>query len=299
MKIFKIQKFLSIIPYFSTYSILFISMFLLKRFRATKGCWLLFYGICIAVVTCVGGVFYTLSETNLLLAHIICILLCTAANFALIYLQEKTYRIFQQKTHESIQEKYNENIPTKNIFAVIGISLGGIVVILLVLLIVLKSYDPIEDINGADTSLAVFTQDEVLAGGNGWDARFVSEGLYGDHTNVAGKTKAEKYDYDKCVYECGTGSGVKTMQITNIESDTLTLTIESALESGNMEIYILIDGSLYSTVPVGQVYETTMEDIAGKEVEVRFAAEGAKLSMTVIRDYEGATHNYSENHAWD
>ena len=55
-----------------------------------------------------------------------------------------------------------------------------------------------------------------------------------------------------------------------------------------MEIFILVDGSLYEKVPVGQLYETTLEGVAKKNVEVRFAAEAAKLSMTVIRDCKGA-----------
>ena len=289
MKIIKIQKFLSIIPYFSTYFIIFASMFLLKRFRVTFGYWLQFFGICIAVVTCGGIAFHTLSESHLLLAHIICILIYTAANFLFIRLQEKAYEKSQAQSIKTLQEKQTDKKSAKYVFGVIGISMGAIaVVILVVLFLVLNAPDPIEDQNGADTSLAVLTLDDVLAEHGVWEARFCSDGVYGNQTNVDKKIKAKKYDYDKCTFKCGSVSGVKTMQITNIDSDILTLKIDSVLESGNMEIFILVDGSLYEKVPVGQLYETTLEGVAKKNVEVRFAAEAAKLSMTVIRDYTGA-----------
>lgn len=97
MKIFKIEKFLSIIPYFSTYFIIFASMFMLKRFRATLRHWLFFYGICIVLLIGGGFVFHALFETHPFVVHVINIPFFAAVSFSLIYLQEKVYKVFQEK----------------------------------------------------------------------------------------------------------------------------------------------------------------------------------------------------------
>ena len=225
------------------------------------------------------------------------------ASGVLLFLTNYLCVQLQQKCAKEQAEGNPKSNNVKYVLACIGACAVGIAVtlILVFLIVFLLAPEPMEDLNGADTSLAVFTKEEVLTGiGNKWNALFVSEGLYGEHTNVAERWISEAYDYDKCSFKCKTINGVKTMQITNIESDSLTLSIESVLESGNMEIYVIVDGILYEKVPVGQAYSSTIEGIAGKDVEVRFAAESAKLSIQVIRYYEGQPQpDYSKNHALD
>lgn len=91
MKIFKIQKILSIIPYFSTYFIIFVTMFLLKRFHASIRQWLVFYGICFVFLTGGGFIIHFFSETEPIVAHLLNIPLFTVASFNLIHLQKKTF----------------------------------------------------------------------------------------------------------------------------------------------------------------------------------------------------------------
>ncbi|MBR4062924.1 MAG: hypothetical protein IKK01_07655 [Clostridia bacterium] len=73
------------------------------------------------------------------------------------------------------------------------------------------------------------------------------------------------------------------MQATLTDSDSLTLTIMSINEKGNMEIFILVDGVIHSRVPINDEVSVTLEGISGKTVVVRFGAESAKGKVKVTR----------------
>ena len=73
------------------------------------------------------------------------------------------------------------------------------------------------------------------------------------------------------------------MQATLTDSDSLTLTIMSINEKGNMEIFILVDGVIHSRVPINDEVSVTLEGIGGKTVVVRFGAESAKGKVKVTR----------------
>lgn len=277
----KIQIASSIVPGISTMVLTAVTCAELRK-RNSRLVNYIYLGLNIAisclVLILLNG--FIMTGQHLILNMIASGILLFLTNYLCVELQQKCIK----EQAESDQKKTS----AKNIFDVLYISLGGIaIIILLILLIVLLwTPEPLEDLNGADTSLAVLTRDEVLSGSNGWEAQFVSDELNGGQTNVSKKQKADAYDFDQCSFKCKMINGVKTMQITNIDSNTLTLSIESVLESGNLEIFILINNSFYEEVPVGQKYTTTLEGISGKDVEVRFAAEGAKMSINVIRDYE-------------
>ena len=75
------------------------------------------------------------------------------------------------------------------------------------------------------------------------------------------------------------------LQATKIFVNTLTLNINSFVESGNAEIIILIDGEYYCSVDVNQSRSIILQDISNKEVIVKLAGEDAKITMNVSRAY--------------
>ena len=78
-------------------------------------------------------------------------------------------------------------------------------------------------------------------------------------------------------------SGIDTLQATQTDSNSMTLTVESTLNSGNMEIIIVIDGEYYQHIPTGSKQTIVLEDIAGKLVLVKMAAESADVRVVVER----------------
>ena len=78
-------------------------------------------------------------------------------------------------------------------------------------------------------------------------------------------------------------SGVGNLQVTITEHNVLMLDIESTVTSGNYAIIILIDGELYSEVPINQSTQITLTDIANKTVIVRMAGESAEYRTVVTR----------------
>ena len=238
-------------------------------------------------------------ETNPLLTYILSILLSSAVITALIFLIKQVRKLINQP---EIEKCTQPTAPQKKKFR--KTKFWIILAIVLILLIGVLVFDfittknrTIEDINGSDTALAVLTNEDILLDDHTWIGSSCNEGLYGKHTNVS--TDHIRTDYDKSSFHCEKFSGIKTMQTTNIGTDILTLNIESVLEYGNMEIFIIVDDTIYEEVPVGKAYTITLTGIAGKNIIVRYGAESAKIDITVTREYEGVTNDFSKNHAKD
>ncbi len=139
----------------------------------------------------------------------------------------------------------------------------------------------IADTNGAESSLAVITEDEIINSSRKLTMLAFSENFEGAQTNVTGDLA--DYDYDTSSFAASAISGIRTMQATLTDRDTLTLTVSSSIEEGNMEIFILIDGEIHSKIPINDEISVTLDDIGGKTVVVRFGAESAKADVTVTR----------------
>ena len=112
----------------------------------------------------------------------------------------------------------------------------------------------------------------------------VSENHSGHHTNITGM-RFRDYDYDYISRSFGKIHGVIILQATKISGNTLTLNISSAVESGNAEIVIIVDGEYHCSVDVNQDQSITLQNISNKEVFVMLAGEEAKMKIDVTRVY--------------
>ena len=203
----------------------------------------------------------------------------------------------QMKSSENKQSCQQKNT-VKSVFSAIGLAVLGLAVniALVIMILPLTSSVEIADTNGEDISLVTITQEDILVGNTVSVASAPRQERYGRHTNVK---EDYSHDYDKCTYESKNVSGIVNLQMTNIDTDALILNIESTLQAGNMEIYIIVDDTIYEKVPIGQAYTTNLSNIANEDVIVRFGAESANMSIAVTREYEGVANDFSENHFRD
>ena len=139
----------------------------------------------------------------------------------------------------------------------------------------------IPDQNGEeDTSLVQLTREDLVSSGNSTEFNSSTHGS-GISSDAGSKYKHE--DYTNVTYKFGKLSGVVTAHATKRQSQFLTLSITTVLESGNMEVAIIVDGQYYCSVLLNQTTTIKLEDASGKLVLVRVAGESAKGEVSVTR----------------
>lgn len=165
------------------------------------------------------------------------------------------------------------------------IAVPTIVITLILVTVIVLSTPKFVDTNGSDNfALTEITREDILKQDNNYRSSMESEKHSGFHTNFIGR-KLRDCDYDSISKSFGKVYGVLILQATKIFSNTLTLHINSSVESGNAEIIILIDGEYYCSVDVNENHSITLQDISNKEVIVKLAAEDAKIKIDVNRIY--------------
>lgn len=173
----------------------------------------------------------------------------------------------------------------KNLLIVILLIIGGVQLFagIIVVGVLFVSNAQIEDTNGSgNTDLAVITMDEILSNRES-NSSFVSSFFRsGSNTRINGMYEA--VDYTSCRYKSQKYSGTHTVHATKTTADTLVLDIEVMLESGNLEVVILIDGEYYDHVPVHGTQSITLQNVSNKTVTVKVAGESARFSISVTRD---------------
>ena len=179
-----------------------------------------------------------------------------------------------------------QRIANKKLIALcISIPVAIIVAILIAVIISLASESNFVDTNGPENfALTEITRDDILTKNNNYRSSMVSEQHSGRHTNIIG-TKLRDVDYDHISRSFGKIHGVVILQATKISGNTLTLNINSSVESGNAEIVIIVDGEYYCSVDVNQNQSITLQNIANKEILIKLAGEGAKMKIDVTRVY--------------
>ena len=142
----------------------------------------------------------------------------------------------------------------------------------------------IADENGADnTALAVLGEEEIVNKLDKYATSMSGEKRSGGRSMITGGSLRE-YDYDSFLGTYGSISGVKTLLATKTDADTLLVTFESTLESGNMELFIIIDGVIDRRVAANEKTTVSLEGVAGKTVLVKLAGESAECQVTVTRE---------------
>lgn len=171
----------------------------------------------------------------------------------------------------------------KRLVLAVSITLSAVVLFFILIAVIISSSPEFVDTNGPDNfALTEITRNEILSQNNNYRISMMSKRHSGHHTNIIG-TKLRDYDYDHISKSFGKVHGVVILQATKISGNTLTLNINSSVESGNAEIIILVDGEYYCSVDVNKEESITLQGISNKEVIVKLAAEGAKMEVNISR----------------
>jgi len=180
---------------------------------------------------------------------------------------------------------YQRIVNKKLIALCVSISVAVIVALLIALIILVASESDFVDTNGPENfALTEITRDDVLSKDNNYISSMAVERHSGHHTNITG-TRLRDYDYDYISRSFGKIHGVIILQATKISENTLTLNINSSIESGNAEIVIIIDGEYYCSVDVNQDQSIVLQNISNKDVIVKLVGEKAKIKVDVTRIY--------------
>ena len=182
----------------------------------------------------------------------------------------------------SLEEHTKKNLKLPLIIAISVVLLLSLIAVGAVMII--KSMDVV-DTNGPDNfALTEITMEDILSNKTGYSSMNASSSYSGSHTEFIGDHYIHS-DYDKITKSFGKVKGTMILQATKIYKDTLTLEIESIIESGNAEIVVIVDGEYYQSAELNKKHTMTLQNIYGKEVIVKLAAEGAKIYVSVKRGY--------------
>lgn len=269
----KTQRILSIIPFFSSFFVFIVTMIELKRKKASLRFWIVF-----AVIFFLSGFFVYLldsvimAEMHFVLKTLASGILLAAANILCVELQAKC-----GQTNDVCKQS-----PSRTTI-IICISAGVFLLGIVATVVLSFSFTSgIPDTNGEqDTRLASLTMGDLLSDTDSFSAFGSRYSFSGSKSNV--DENLQKVDRDVCEYQFRKISGIKTLQATKVDSDTLTIEIDSTLSAGNAEIVILIDGEYYTHVVLNQIDAIVIHQVSNKLVKVQMGAESAELSVTVSR----------------
>lgn len=271
----KFQLYFSVVPGFSSALVFLVTMFELKRKRATTKEWIKFMAIFFGfnILASVWNEFVMTGE-NPILNLVVFAIIMAFANYLCIQLQMSC------ESRSETQEKQHRNIQ-KYAFIAGGV-MAFIAIVAAVIIIATNGLEHIEDTNGPEnTSLSAISKEEFVSGKNLYTSNHCGFSEKGDQTNVSGTLKNQ--DYDRCSMYSKKFSGIYTLQATQTDANSMTLIVESTINSGNMEIIIVIDGQYYQHVTMGSKQTIVLEDVAGKLVLVKMAAESADVRVVVER----------------
>lgn len=275
VKFKNIQRLSSVIPVWSTVIIAIITMIKLRQNNASKRLWFYFI-ITFFVSGIVAGVVnaFVMSGQHLILNILVTGLILAIANLIFVDLQ-------------CLCEKESTTAKGTGIGAKLLVGLIGgflfVVVCISFFCFYFKPTPHIEDTNGPEnTNLVTMAHDDIAISQDHYTAFKIHTSNDGSNTNVSERLYKED-DYEECKLKCEKISGIYTLQATKTNCNQLMLEFISQLEKGNMEIVIVVDDQFYASIPVNQEYLITLNDIAGKTVLVKIAAESAKMDAYVKR----------------
>ena len=143
-----------------------------------------------------------------------------------------------------------------------------------------------EDINGEDNfELCYITIEDIVGDEIGYSA-FGGMSTHSGSRTYIGDINLKDFDYDETERSFERLDGVVVLQATRIYKNSLTLEIDSEIESGNAEIVIIIDGKYHSSVDINKRSFVKLNNIYSKEVVIKLAGERAKGEVEVERRYK-------------
>lgn len=282
----KFQKWSSVIPFWSTFFVTIVSVIVLKRHKASAKRW----GIFLAILSVSVIAVFLLNTVIMTGQHpvlnvIASGLFLSIANVSMVDLQIKCVKeaVPADDVTQAVSEAgHPKKVPYTKVWVIMGIAVFAYIAVFILLSAWLTPSMDMEDTNGPEnTSLSTLQMEDILTVDNHYSASWSSYSKSGSATGVTGKL--EDCDYQECHFSCRKLNGVMTLQATKTMSDCMILECSSTLEEGNMEILVLVDGEVYSSIPVGQDYSIELSGISGKLIFVKVAAENAKMSISVCR----------------
>ena len=281
MKFYRNQKLIGFVPVLGTLLIPIITIRELKRVSVSKKYWT-FFVVTLAGVAAAVVVFnaFLMTGNNPWLNVLGSYLMLTAANILCVDYQSS-----------AAKDNPDAEPPKSGLLIPIFCSVFAGVACVALLLFGWLSFAfrfignvKIEDNNGDQiSSLGVITVDEVLSTETSYYSSMNSYTYSGYSTNV--DDSLEDYDKEHCTFKSRSMSGIKTLQATKISQDELTLDITQDLQTGNAEIFIIVDGVLYERLSCDQNQSITLTDISNKTVIVRLGAESANISVSISRSF--------------
>ena len=274
----KFQLYFSVVPGISSVFVFFVTMFRLKRRNAPFKEWLKFMAVFFgfgALASIVDA--FVMTGENPVLNVMVFTLIMMLANYLCIH---------QQGHCEARSEEQARN--HKKVKVIPWIISGAIAftVLIAALIFALAGHfrsGHIEDMNGAeDTSLAVITREDFVCVNSKYAAMLTTEAHTGEKTDVTGLLA--KQDHASCSVSAKKLSGIRTLQATQTDADSVTLHVSSTLSGGNMELIIVIDGQYDRHIPVNGRQTIVLEDIAHKLILVKLAAESAEVTVVAERE---------------
>lgn len=143
------------------------------------------------------------------------------------------------------------------------------------------------DKNGPeDFSVVTFTEEDIKNAVES-DYGAIGNGQFndGEHSDID-NIWLEDVDYDMTRYTSFSMNGILIVNATKTQSDNMTLTVTSTVNSGNTQIFVFIDDELYSEVDINSRETLSLSGISGKTVYVKAACESANMTIQVERQIE-------------
>jgi len=270
-KLYAGQYALCLIPFYSSLLVLAVTIVELRKYKASVALWrkflLSFLGsLALTAVVCfvfLGGV-YARAQT------VFAWFILSAGNVLCI--------LIQKKAAEEAGADMRGRVPVYFIplfFASLAFASSAIPFVLTAAEAVEEVVN-IEDTNGMfDTHVALIAEEDICSGED-WSAK---QSLKLSYSGGDGGVESSA-----CSVRARRMSGVETLISTQAEFDKMSLHFDSELDNGNMEIFVVIDGEIFNSVPTGRPVTVNLEDISGKLVVVRVAAESASFEVSVRRE---------------
>jgi hypothetical protein len=280
----KTQQWISLIPFWSTLFIAIVTYIELYHKKAKFVYWIK-YGLNLFVSAFVLALLNGVVMTG---NHII---LNVFASAALLVLTNCYFVQLQFEVIQEDQDKKASSITKKQIVIIIAAPIIfwmiGVTVFAghRIIGAIKGNLDgKIEDTNGPDDFSVVTITEEELAKTDysSYSAFFIGFSTEGSQSEVVDKNFID-VDFDKTAYSSSSLSGIYVANVTKTKSNSMSLRITSAVESGNAEIYVFVDNILYERVNINETSEIFLESISDKMIYVKVAGESAKISIDVER----------------
>ncbi len=163
----------------------------------------------------------------------------------------------------------------------IGILLSALTVYSGVMFVAV-SCQMVPDTNGPENhALSTYTQADVLESNRYCAAFHIIEGSSDEPTDVPGSNS--QFDAERRRVICPLISGVSTVTATQGGEAPVTLNIYPKVTKGNLEVFVIVDGIIHTAVPVNEETTLRLEDVDGKLILVKYAAEDANINIHVER----------------